>query len=243
MSNFDRHLTNEQLSSLLDDQFLPGEPIEEYREHLRSCSQCQHILEDLRQTVTLLHSLPQPVLPRSFTLPIDTTTPQPSASHPQASPLPATPAPIISIADRQRRRPRYLRDALRIVALLVAAIGVLLMLSGLLPSLSGTSTNSATSSGSSSVSVPTYGSQSANSSARSDTTPTPPSGRMVSTPRPSIIKPKPTAPPNSQSPPVNNTTNPPSTLLASLNTMDNRIGLGILLFFLGAICFTLFRQR
>jgi hypothetical protein len=246
VSNFDRHLTNEQLSALLDDQFLPNEPVEEYREHLRFCSQCQSRLEDLRQTVTLLHALPQPTLPRSFTLPVETTTPQPSTSRTQeASPLPTTPAPIISLADRRRKRGRFLPAALRAVAVLVAAIGVLLMLSGLLLPLPGASNSAATTSansGSSSTSGSTSSSQPAHSNAQPDTTATPPSGRMITTPRPAEIKPQPTAQPKSQSPPANNTTASPP-LLTSLNTMGNRIGLGILLFFLGAICFTLLRQR
>jgi hypothetical protein len=242
VSNFDRHLTDEQLTALLDDQFLPGESLAEYRQHLRSCAQCQGTLGELRQTVTLLHSLPQPALPRSFALPLDTTLPEPVLST-TSSPLPVMAAPVIPIASRRRQRSTFLSQTLRLVAVLIAAIGILLMLSGLLPSLissiNGGSYSAASSSNTSGSSIPYKNSQSATDSTHPSTVSTPPPGNQS---RPSLIQPKPTKQPASQAPPASN----PPTLVSSLstfNTMGNRIGLGILIFFLGAICFTLFRQR
>lgn len=81
MSQHDWHLTTEQLSAYLDRQ-LSEEEQKEYKIHLDACEQCRQTLLELRQTVTLLHALPQPRLPRSFVLPVDTVvTPLPQEEH------------------------------------------------------------------------------------------------------------------------------------------------------------------
>src|SRR5579864_8265860 len=85
------HLTTEQLSAFLDKQLTPQEQAF-FDAHLQSCQRCQHVLAELRGTVALLHAMPQPPLPRSFTLPVGIT--QEPAAHPQPLPM------------RQRRIPR-----------------------------------------------------------------------------------------------------------------------------------------
>ena len=68
MAKQDRHPTIEQLSAYLDGQLSSGE-LSECDTHVETCQQCQQMLAELRETVALLHALPQPTLPRSFTLP------------------------------------------------------------------------------------------------------------------------------------------------------------------------------
>lgn len=111
------HLTTEQLSAFLDKQLTPQEQAF-FDAHLQSCQRCQNALAELRRTVVLLHAMPQPPLPRSFTLPASVSrTPQPA--HPQ---------PV-----RQGRILRYtLRRSVRAVSTLAAAVAVIFILSGLL---------------------------------------------------------------------------------------------------------------
>ena len=72
------HLTTEQLSAFLDKQLTPQEQAF-FDAHMQSCSRCQNALGELRRTVVLLHALPQPSLPRSFTLPAGIHRPPPYA--------------------------------------------------------------------------------------------------------------------------------------------------------------------
>ncbi len=118
------HLTTEQLSAFLDKQLTPQEQAF-FDAHLQSCQRCQHVLADLRGTVALLRAMPEPPLPRSFTLPAGIS--QTSAARQQPLPLSA----------QQRRPPRYmLQRTVRAVSTLAAAIAVLFILSSLLPLLS-----------------------------------------------------------------------------------------------------------
>jgi anti-sigma factor RsiW len=114
------HLTTEQLSAFLDKQLTPQEQAF-FDAHLQSCQHCQAVLAELRGTVALLHAMPQPSLPRSFTLPAGLS--QMPAARPRLQPLPV----------QQRRAPRYvLRRTVRAFSTLAAAIAVLFILSGLL---------------------------------------------------------------------------------------------------------------
>lgn len=116
------HLTTEQLSAFLDKQLTPQEQAF-FDAHLQSCQRCQHVLAELRGTVALLRAMPEPSLPRSFTLPAGI------AQTPVARPLP--------IPEQQRRVPRYiLQRTVRAVSTLAAVIAVLFILSSLLPLLS-----------------------------------------------------------------------------------------------------------
>ena len=117
------HLTTEQLSAFLDKQLTPQEQAF-FDAHLQSCQRCQHVLAELRGTVTLLRAMPEPPLPRSFTLPVGIS--QTPIARPQPLPLSA----------QQRRIPRYmLQRSVRAVSTLAAAIAVLFILSGLLAGL------------------------------------------------------------------------------------------------------------
>ena len=114
------HLTTGQLSAFLDKQLTPQEQAF-FDAHLRSCQRCQHVLADLRATIALLRAMPEPSLPRSFTLPAGLS--QTPVARPQPLPLPA----------QQRRVPRYmLQRTVRAVSTLAAVIAVLFILSGLL---------------------------------------------------------------------------------------------------------------
>ena len=112
------HLTTEQLSAFLDKQLTPQEQAF-FDAHLQSCQRCQGVLGELRRTVALLRAMPQPQLPRSFTLPA-------GISHIQVARLQPQPA-------QQRRVLRYtLQRTVRAVSSLAAAVAVIFILSGLL---------------------------------------------------------------------------------------------------------------
>ena len=113
------HLTPEQLSAFLDQQLTPQEQAF-FDAHLQSCQRCQNTLAELRRTVALLHAMPQPQLPRSFTLPTGIShTQQPALLQPQPA--------------RQGRISRYtLRRTVRAVSTLAAVVAVIFILSGLL---------------------------------------------------------------------------------------------------------------
>ena len=139
-----QHLTITQLSTLLDGQ-LSLEEREFSDAHLATCEQCQQELESLRQTKMLLRALPRPVLPRSFTLPISTQQIEISPA-----PVPSV-TPIIPIADyRSTPRPEqtssrsnrhrgsyYTQTALRTIGTLAAMVGLVLLLSSLIPFING----------------------------------------------------------------------------------------------------------
>lgn len=149
MAQENQHLTTEQLSAHLDKQPLSTEEQNQVEVHLKICERCQQELADLRQTVALLHALPQPALPRSFMLPldiniqIDTETDIQTGieeEHEEAGPV-----PIAVAAARRRRRevstgnrawPTYVRAALRTVSAIAAVVGLALLLSGMIGSFS-----------------------------------------------------------------------------------------------------------
>jgi len=87
--------------------------------HLEDCEECQHMLDNLQQTISLLRSLPQLEVPRSFALPADLqiTTDR----NKQVEQLIAVPP---------RRFPKPLRQTLRAVSALAAVIGLFFTLSG-----------------------------------------------------------------------------------------------------------------
>jgi hypothetical protein len=122
----DRHLTTEQLSALIDKQLLAEEQAM-CDAHLQTCQQCQHTLADLQQTVALLHALPQPALPRSFTLPEGVTYLQ---ERPERQGRPATTG-----SRRQQLWQYYVRRSLRAASMIAAVIGVVFLLSSVLTAL------------------------------------------------------------------------------------------------------------
>ena len=122
MAKQEQHLTTARLSALIDGQ-LSSEEQRQSETHLQSCAVCQHQLAELRQTVVLLHALPQPPLPRSFVLP----TAEPArASFQNIRPLaPVTPLP------RRNAWPTYVTGVVRTVSTLAALVGIVFLLSGL----------------------------------------------------------------------------------------------------------------
>ncbi len=145
MSQLDRHLTTEQLSALLDDQLTQKD--EEYDGHLASCQQCQLELAGLRHTVHLLRALPSPALPRSFVLPagitqitpIDTEAPGEANIHilrsTNSSPQQTHTHTSTQTHIRTRTRRSTGRRILSLAGTLAAVVGILFVLSGLIPSL------------------------------------------------------------------------------------------------------------
>jgi hypothetical protein len=133
----DWHPTIEQLSAYLDRQLSPQE-LSLCDAHLHTCQQCQQTLAELRGTVALLHALPQPTLPRSFTLPADTFVARPTPVQP-VSPVP------LGVTGRRRTRPSYAQSMIRAVSALAAVIGIVFLLSalsGIAAQSGGTSTTS-----------------------------------------------------------------------------------------------------
>lgn len=126
------------------------------QDHLHNCAQCQHELAELKATVKLLRTLPQPALPRSFTLPPTITQGAPETItarqrqriHAQkrqtsvaGAPLALTEHPLYdaSIDKRPANNRKRLRKTLRAFSSLTAVAGILLVFSGFFSTLSFTS--------------------------------------------------------------------------------------------------------
>ena len=125
MAKQEQHLTTARLSAYIDGQLSPEEQTQT-EIHLQNCVVCQQQLAELRQTVALLHALPQPPLPRSFVLPTAEPALVPSQATRTARPLaPITPLP------RRNGWPIYVTGAVRTVSTLAAMIGIVFLLSGL----------------------------------------------------------------------------------------------------------------
>jgi len=122
------HLTIEQLSALLDKE-IPAQEWADCHAHLRTCQLCQGMLVDLRQTSTLLRALPQPELPRLFVLPANITSIPGHFSHTEASATPIT-------RSRRNTWQVYLQRSTRIISTIAAVLGIILVMSGFLATLS-----------------------------------------------------------------------------------------------------------
>lgn len=123
MATQDRHLTTEHLSAFLDGALSAQERVM-CEIHLNTCEQCQHTLAELRQTVALLHALPQPALPRSFILSAEMLTansPVREAEEPRILPFPAT----------RRTRPGFAYTTMRFASAIAAVIGLILLTASL----------------------------------------------------------------------------------------------------------------
>ncbi|HLX39439.1 MAG TPA: zf-HC2 domain-containing protein [Ktedonobacteraceae bacterium] len=155
MAQDDRHLTTEQLSALLDKQ-LSSQEQAEFNAHLQVCQQCQKALADLRQTVTLLHALPQPVLPRSFVLPATQATPSMAANIQDEQRHHGHPVHLTSIT--RRRRTYHVgaitRQSVRVLSTIAAIIGIVFILSSFLVSNQHGITTASTTSSSGTVHSP-----------------------------------------------------------------------------------------
>ncbi|GCF10506.1 anti-sigma factor family protein [Dictyobacter arantiisoli] len=265
MSQINRHLTTEQLSTLLDNKLyeIPtDEPLDAIQYHLDCCEQCQQVYADLRQTVNLLHTLPQPVLPRSFALPSDFSLTQMDAEEEfelsngfeDEDVLSVPPISLEQTRQSQRNRPvrtatlpSSLRSTMRIISALAAMIGICLALSGLLGHM-GMSAATSTSSGAA-ANAPANAHMGKN---EKPLTPETAGTSIKKHPNASAVgrtTPTPTAVSSVQSAPYDNheiSSSPqilPNILFFDLNTPAGRLGLGILLAIFGSMGFTLFKQR
>lgn len=126
----------ERLSAYLDDELDETERAA-LEEHLPICEECRSLLAELRETRSLLRTLPAPALPRSFLIPETGAIPLPLAGARRATA--ATSAAV------QRRRSAGM---LQWVGGLVATLGLLIFVATTLlpsghPAVSGASSSSA----------------------------------------------------------------------------------------------------
>ncbi len=248
----DGHLTTEQLSAFLDKQLSRQEQLD-WNAHLRACQQCQRRLADLRQTVALLHALPQAELPRSFVLPTSTTLAPERPLHPlhQGAPVSEAGRLITPIAVAHRRRPSFLQRSVRVLSTIAAVVGFFLILSGILVSAhigGGASSTLSTAPGgaghapnSSSATLPKAGQPNQTTNAASTAGPEKPG---ASTPQATripteVVKPAPSAVPSQD----HQVSLPP---VLNLSTSEGQEGVGLILLvlgFLGLIVTGIVRRR
>ncbi len=255
----EEHLTTEQLSALLDKQ-LSSQEQAIVDAHLQTCQQCQLTLADLRQTIALLHALPQLEVPRSFTLPtrLAIVQEQPAPNTPVVTPPAGVGrrdqiyrVPGGAVPDSPRRiekRRKNLQLAFRAVSSLAAVLGLIFILSSFATALPHGGASNTASSGSSSTPVPraTTHNSTAPSQRPTTVTGTPPGGvgspsvsgaqtpTAISTP-PQVVKPAPT---RSTGPPSQ-----PAPAIIDLSTPSSHLVIGSALLVLGILGFALTRRR
>jgi len=137
--NTHEHLTTEQLSALIDKQ-LSMEEEAICRVHLQTCEQCQERLAGLQQTSALLRAMPQLEVPRSFALPTGVRYLQDRPERQEAEQEEVG----VSPPARRRRWTYYLQRSLRATSTIAAVIGLVFLLSGVLPHPGAGTTTSAT---------------------------------------------------------------------------------------------------
>lgn len=143
----DQHLATEQLSAFLD-QHLSSEEQAAYKAHLQDCQQCQDALASLRQMVSLLKALPQPELPRSFALPLGVSYLQERSEEGQEQREAGRTGRSRPASTSNRSEPRplwlyYLQRTTRVVSTIAAVIGLVFLLSTVLPSIHGGASSTA----------------------------------------------------------------------------------------------------
>ncbi len=241
MAQDKRHLTTEQLSALLDKE-ASAEEQAQWEAHLSTCPQCQRALTALRQTVAMLHALPQPTLPRSFVLSMD-------VAEPIAHPVMAAPTPL---RPTRRKMNPYVRGVLRTVSALAAMIGVVFFLSGIVPALGhGGATSTASTSTRPSASSSTNGSTSGGVSTKAPTadrahtfSPMATATAIATAAATEAVQPRPPGTTAKQIAGVDQQT--PSGdftfLIFNLSTPAGRVGLGMILVLLGGMGLVLFKR-
>lgn len=238
MAKQDRHPTIEQLSAYLDGQLSSGE-LSECDAHVETCQQCQRTLAELRETVALLHALPEPTLPRSFILPADMAVGR-------LAPVQPLPPASLHATPRRRAWPSYVRGIVRTVSTIAAVIGIVFFLSGLI-GIAPAGGGAITASGSVQTHAPTAGQQDeastpsryAQSRSATPGTPMPTPG---ATPANEYTK----SPPKGPHPTVQQTNwpNPLQFLLQvfDVSTPGGRVLLGSVLLIVGLAGFVFFRR-
>lgn len=237
----DRHLTTEQLSALLDNQLSPQEQ-PAYNAHLQTCQRCQQALADLKQTVALLHALPQPTLPRSFVLPASQAVPTPAAHTQESRRHHVHPITTTTRRTRIHRGGSFARQSVRVLSTLAAVIGIVFLLSGFLVSIRPGS-NTMVTNGSSGM--PVSGAATQKPQIHGITTPqTQASPAIVQTP--SITTPKRNQTPTSTATPQSRNQTHQSTARSpaiDLNSPQVHLGLGAILLLIGILGVVLTRKR
>ncbi|GAC1433233.1 MAG: hypothetical protein NVSMB54_30400 [Ktedonobacteraceae bacterium] len=220
MAKQQQHLTTARLSAFIDRQ-LSTEEQTQSETHLRDCAVCQQQLVELRQTVALLHALPRPPLPRSFTLPMAEAARVSQVTR-KARPLaPITPLP------RRHGWPVYITDVIRVASTLAAVIGIVFLLSGLFGTVinvGGSATSTSSASTASGVAPSTTTPQSIphiTGTSYQGKIPTPTTGQAVTQPNPNESSVQPN----------------PFQALLDVNMVGTRAILGIILLVLGIIGF------
>ncbi len=230
MAKQDRHLTTARLSTFIDGQ-LSAEEQAQSEEHLRTCEVCQQQLAELRQAIALLHALPQPKLPRSFTLPVADPT---IATRANSTPRPLTPVTPL----RQRGSwPVYASGAIRIVSTLAAVIGIVFLLSGLFGTVIGVHGGASSSTG-----VTNAGSQSQSAVPHVVTPRETVATVKKVTPTPTTV-PSVTSPGPNNHPPAQQNQQQPLLSLLDLRLPGSRALIGIVLVVLAIIGFVVLGRR
>lgn len=243
MAQENGHLTTEQLSAFLDGE-VSMEERTPWDEHLKTCEQCQQELASLRQTVALLHALPQPALPRSFVLSADAA--EPVALPALAGTRRATAPTPIRPTEQPRQRTPYLRIAFRTLSAIAAVIGIVFFLSGILPTLAhggGTATNATSSSAGHFASEPSSQAQTTAPNKNSTPTGMTPAISGRSTPAAATTQPGDTSNQSGNNQPQPTPAEWPTVLIFNLSTPEGRLGFGIILFILGMMGYVLFKRR
>ncbi len=145
MAKQEQHLTTARLSAFIDGQLSSAEQAQT-EAHLHTCVVCQQQLAELRQIVALLHALPPPKLPRSFTLPIAEPVATPRVSNTARPLAPITPLP------RRNTWPTYAANVVRYASTLAAVLGIVFLLSGVFGTVLSAGGETASSGGSSTTS-------------------------------------------------------------------------------------------
>lgn len=252
-----RHLTTEQLSVFLDKQ-LSGQEEAEYTAHLHTCQHCSQALADLKQTVALLHALPQPALPRSFALSasqVTQTARSSSAQEPEQRRQHLHAIPTTTRRVRRHRAGYVARQSIRALSTLAAVIGLVFFLSGVFVAFphGGASTAS-----NGSVNVSSSGTTTQRPGISNHATPNvvgsqdsgcnqpvPPTG-------PCNSRTSPTATPNHQAtqaatgsgtPQIGPSTTPNTSSAVDLNSPQVHLGVGVVLLLIGILGVALTRKR
>ncbi len=226
----------EQLSALLDQQLNEQERAA-LEAHVQQCRACQAELASLRRNKSLLHALPQPALPRSFTVSLEGSTQNTPAQARQArqpTPAPAhRPTPLPRSSAPRRRRPAQVIQWLSAIA---AVLGLVILLSSAVATFAphgGYATSAA----------PVSNQSAAGGTARQTPAPTPPLSHPTSNTMPTQDTPVEVHPTLPATPVQNTPTSGPS--VGSPDTTSSPLvsvtGLGVLLLLLSICGFVIAR--
>lgn len=245
---------------MLDDQ-LSVQELESVQNHLTSCLRCQQEAAELKQTVRLLHALPEPALPRSFALPttvvqgipLTITIPHGLQKDRIKQEEDGTQEEIglakpFALTDHRASKQR-LRKALRACSALAIAAGMLFVLSGLLNTIPFVQNLDVTSTPS--IKVPDNGLYHNSNlvtpvvAGTTNRNAPPPQARPQTVPAgqpatPSVIKPA--AQDHEKTVPQTSILTLPTFVIFDMNSQSGRLGLGIMLFLVGNCGFMYFKR-